>query len=294
MPEQLGTLIKLLAEKSGLDVNSKPVVDLLSINASIGDEAFNAFKTFLDGMLTVESAKNNPTLAAYFKSKVLLPIDSEIDKLVEEFGFDEEQKAAFKEEKSTYTKVRKLAELTRLLEVEKTDLAGKGKSALQDELDKLNVQLANEKLSADARLQAIESSAAQQVLDYAFNSELRGKNYADSIPEAIRITGAKELVHKELAAKGLKVLRTTDDKLKLVTADNPDSTYTENNKEVPFGDFVDKLLASHAMLKVSGPQAPARGVNQIIKPNSTDPKAVDASGIISANEQVIKNLEMSL
>ena len=291
MPQQLGNLVKKLLEKAGLNPSDAKYADLLSINSTIGDEAFNDMSNFLDGALSLEAAKNDSRLDAHFKSKALLPLDSEIKKLLEEFGFDDETKGIFETEKSTYKKTRLLAEKVKELEVKKAASGNTGdKKALTDEITKLNKQIVDDKKAFDDKLKAAEDAANQRIMDYAIDAELGGKNYADNIPAAIRVSGAKDLLARELSAKGIKVVRTADNKLKLVKSDNNDLSYMENNKEVQFGDFVDKILGTHTMLKVSGPPvSPAKGTT-IISPNATD-RTVDTSNITDFNQEQIAKLE---
>ena len=101
---QLGTLLKELLEKAGVDTTQKDVIDLLSINATVPDNIHNQIKTHLDSLLTVDAAKQNASLQSYFKNQSLLPADSEIKRLLDEFGFDDTTKGEFETEKSTYKK----------------------------------------------------------------------------------------------------------------------------------------------------------------------------------------------
>jgi hypothetical protein len=285
MPQQFGNLVKKLLEKAGLNAADAKYADVLSINGTIGDEAFNDMSNFLDGALTLDAAKNDSRLDAHFKSKALLPADSEIARLLEELGFDDVIKGEFTAEKSTYKKIGLLANKVKELEAKKATAGTGDKKALSEEITILNNQILAINKERDDKVKAAEESANQRILDYAVNAELGNKNYADNIPAAIRVSGAKDLLVKELSAKGIKVVHTADNKLKLVKSDNPDLSYMDNNKEVSFGDFVDKLLGTHTMLKVSGqPPAPRKG---------TTDKTVDVSSITDFNQEQIAKLEGS-
>jgi hypothetical protein len=289
MPQQLGNLLKKLILRAGLDAGDAKLAELLSINATVGDDTFNRLSDFLEGALSLDSAKNDSRLDAHFRQRALSPLDAEIKKITEEFGFDDELKSQFDSEKSTYKKTRLLAEKIKELE-EKRSLSKNGdKATLEAEIIRLHAEMVKAKQAADARVKEMSEQANQQMLDYAIRSELGTKPYADSIPEAIRVSGAYNLLQHELNAKGIKVSRTDDNKLKLVKADNPDLNYMDNNKEVSFDEFATKLLAAHTMLKVSDPAGSGKGTTTpIIKQGKG--KTLDASHIKSFNEAQIEQM----
>ena len=259
MPKQLSDIVKLIAEKVGLDLTDKSMIDLLSVSATVGDEAFGKIESGLNSLLTVETAKHNSQLAAHFKANALLPADTEIAKLLDEFGFDDTLKGEFATEKSTYKKIGLLAKKVQELEAKKAGASGGDKKALQDEILKLNKAIADTKADYENKIKTLQSESENNILNYALESHLGGKQYADSIPEAIRVSSALQLINKELAAKGAKAVRAADGSIKLIQSANPDLDYLENNKPVAFGEFSDKVLSTHAMLKVSGQPPKGKG-----------------------------------
>lgn len=292
MSKQLSTILKALAEKAGIDVNDPEfVTNVLSVTATVPDALYAKLETGLNNLMDIEAAKNNSTLHQHFKANVLKPLDSEIDRLLDELGFDDTVKGEFASEKSTYKKVPLLTAKVRELESKKASANGGDKKALQDEINKLNAQIAEgRKAQADA-IAAEQAKANDAILNYALDAHLGSKQYAESIPEAIRVSGARALLESELAAKGAKLVRTPDNKLKLVRADNPELEYMENNSPVAFGAWTDKLLTTHAMLKVSGAGKPGATIKN--EPITTDNGKVDAK-VLSKMDNNLQALEQSL
>jgi hypothetical protein len=256
MAKQFADIVKLISEKTGMDLTDKSMIDLLSVQATVPDEAFQKVEAGLNGLLTIDSAKHNPIISAHFKAQALLPADSEIKNLLDEFGFDETLRAEIEGEKSTYKKIGNLARKVKELEAKKHEGKSGDKVALTTEIQNLNSQILSLKKDSETQIAKERENAASQIMQYAIESELKGKQYSDSIPESIRITGAKSLLEKELNAKGVKISRSENGELKLVRTDNPDLNYIENNKPISFGEFADKVLSTHAMLKVSDPGKP--------------------------------------
>ena len=294
MPKNFADIVKLIADKAGIDTTDKSIVDLLSVNATVGDEAFNKIETGLNSLLTFESAKHNAQLSAHFKSQALLPADTEINNILEALGLEDADKAEFASEKSTYKKIGKLVEKVKALESKKASAtSGTDKKALTDEIQKLNGQILDLKAQSEAKIKAAQDEANAAILQYAQESLLSGKPFSDSIPEAIRVSSSLQLINKELTAKGAKVIRAADGSLKLIQAANPDLDYMENNKPVGYGEFADKVLSTHAMLKVSDPNKKVPGVTKPIQTPAGGGESPNAS-VVKANESNLAALEASL
>jgi hypothetical protein len=294
MSKQLSTLLKALAEKVGIDVNDTDFVNnVLNITATVPDALYGKLETGLNGLMDLEAAKNNNQLHQHFKANVLKPLDSELERLLEELGLDDASKAELLAEKSTYKKPALLLAKVRELESKKASATGGDKKALQDEINKLNAQIADARKAHDAALAAEQAKAKESIKAYALEAYLGTKHYADSIPEAIRVSGANALLQNELAAKGAKLVLTDENKWKLVRADNPELDYMENNSPVQFGAWTDKLLSTHAMLKVSGAGKPGTTPNNnpAIPPANGEGQNTQAQ---NANLQNLAALEKQL
>jgi len=260
----LRDLLKSLITKAGLDITDAKFADALSVTTEIKDG--EGLAEFVNGAMSFESAKNNPALEVHFKGKTLSPMEGELENIMNEYELDDATKAELKLEKSTYKKVgaitKKIAELTK----QKASATSGDKKLLQDEINKLNQSMLTAKTDFEAQVKKIKEDAEGEILNFAIGSELSAKTYSEAIPETIRLTGANDLLQKELAAKGVKAVR--DGKtIKLVMAANPEMAYFENNKEVTFSDFATSAI--RPMLKVSDAGSPPQPpTTRII----TDPK----------------------
>ncbi len=290
---KLADFLKLIADKTGIDQNDKSFIDLMSANVTVPDDLFSKFETGVNSLMNEEAAKNNAKLASHFKAQALLPADSEIQSILESLGLEDADKQEFATEKSTYKKIGKLVEKVKALEAKKSGATTSAdKKALTDEIAKLNGTINDVKSQYEAKLKAAEDNANNAILQYAQEALLNGKPYADTIPEAIRVTSALQLVNKELSAKGAKAVRGADGSIKLVQSANPDLEYLENHKAVGYGEFSDRVLSTHAMLKVSDPAGKKPGTTTHTKlPSGEEPKNV---AVVSANEQHLAALEKGL
>lgn len=260
---KVSDLLKLVFEKAGFDLKDPAFADLLLIQADVQDDKVESVKKYFDGLLTLDAAKNHIELENHFKNKALLPLDSEIAKTLDEYKFDDEAKKEFLQEKSTYKKVKRLQELllekARNEEKSKYSNVSKTQETLQKEIDRLNNEILNEKNSYVQKENEVKKQANETIKNFALRSLLSNKQYADGIPESIRITGALDLIQKELQKKGAKAVFNDDYEFALVQEASPDLKYMDNNKEVSFTDFIDKTLADNAMLKIQGQTQQAAG-----------------------------------
>lgn len=288
MPQQLGTLLKLIADKAGIDTTDRAFADLLSINAQVGDEAFNAIKTGIDKLMDEQTAKNSSELHRHFKALTLAPVDKFMNEQLEALGLDEEFKTAFKANNNSYDKIKKLlAEATR-------NTSGQAQQQLlQAEIDRLNTELQTQRTGADAERQRIQAEAAETITGYAVEAALEGRNYANTnLTRRENVLAAKTLLLQELAAKNATLLRDDTGALQLVNKNDTQSAYAENNTPVSFGAFVDTLLAKHNMLKVT--DSPRADKTPLSKPFVAIPADQANQAVQASNNANLLNLERAL
>lgn len=289
MAKSLSGILQILASKAGLDTTNPGVQSLLKGGDNVDDIIYESVEKFLNEAMTLESAKHNPALLNHFKSQILLPVDSEIKNIIEAYGLSPDD--AFNGERSSYKKIGMLASMIRSAEEEKRKSSGGDKAALQKEIDRLNAEMVATKKAHEASLASVRTQAEEQILSSVIDAYLSNKNYAESIPKGIRVSGARELLKAELANVKAKIVRSEDGTLRLVNSENPDLNYTHNNAPVAFDSFVDGLLAKNAMLKVSTPQ-PGAGGGVRIPPNPDGGKVV-AQQVSDFNNSQIEALEKS-
>lgn len=292
MPVQVGNLLKELLVAAGIPETDKLVTDVLTIAATVPDEAAGKIKTHLDSLMTVDQAKNNSVLNKHFLAKALNPVDKTITDLYDELGIDDPTKEEINKLTSTYDKVtlalKKVQELTAKKAGAHTSA---DKKTLADEIDKLNKQIVAERQKLTDEVNKANTAADAKIMNYAIDAQLRTQSYANAdVPVSVNSLTAKALLDQELAAKGAKIVRNPDDTLKLVQSANPDLDYTENNKSLSFGDFVTRTLTNSKMLKVTG-QAPVKPSKT---PQKTDGDPVDNSKVIQVLDDQISQLEAAL
>lgn len=296
MATALGTFINEIAERAGVKPDDAGLKTLLAslppnLSVTIPDEISNAVS---QNLFTLESAKSNATLRNYFAPQILNAPDSVINELIE--SFDDATKAEFKAEKSTPTKIKKLAEKIeakyKALNEELKKGNGSEKSnerieKLTGEIEKLNADLLAKDKDWEGKLKAAQDEAANKSFTFAKRMALATKQYADEKKGELNIEFADLVLQKELAAKKAKLELNQDGTFKLVQLENPDLPYMENHKNVSFGDFLDRTLANHNMLKVSAPN----------KPEPASPfKPAEGKEIIpqSVRESIAQNLDSQI
>ena len=257
---QFGTFIKDLAERAGVDTTDKSFVDLLAINATVPD---GIGERITQNLFNIDAAKQNSTLKGYFHAQALSVPDKAIEEVLEEMQFDDATRAEFKNEKSTPAKVKKLAQTIAaknkalIEELEKKSGSKDSNERIQklsEEIKNLNQSLLDKDAQWQTKLTEAEKREQDKAQNFAKRMILANKNYADDKREKeLNVEFADLVLQKELAAKKAVAIFNSDGTFKLVQAENPDLEYMENHKPISFGDFVDRSLANHNLLKVSAP-----------------------------------------
>ena len=249
-----GKLFTELLTLAGYDLTDEALQAVLTLEAEVPEEAAKSLKT---NLLTVESAKNDPTLKAHFTAYALNQVDREIEEEVAAGTFSDEQKAALKAETSSYKRLRLLNKSIREIEAAKAtgDPADKDKlKSLRDEVQGLNAKILESTSTHEAAITAAGAGAEASILEYAMSAELGSKTYAnDTLDKSVNLMVAKEIVSKKLTALGASLKRAEDGSLTMVRTDDPEMAFMVENKNVEFGSFVDGVLSESKMIKVSDP-----------------------------------------
>lgn len=279
-------LVDLLARKAGMDPTSPAFADLLAIQAAVPENLFNDLKTGISSLLTTEEAKTNDNLHQHFRKLTLNGMDAELRRIMNDLQLQPEEIASLETEKNSYTRVRKLADHLH----RQNQQARENAAQLQEEVSSLTTTLNHAQEEKQTQIASLQQQKEEEMLAFTIRHTLQQKEYAGSMnnKKAQALT-ALNLLTEELQAKQARLLRDTDGALKLVRADN-NQPYCENNKEITYGDFVDRLLASHNMLKVSDPGTTGNGGN-IFKNKPTGSNRTDTNGLVSANQRQIELLE---
>ncbi len=255
----LGKLLTELLTLSGYDLAAPDVQSLLVSDLEVPDVVATSLKT---GLLTEESAKNNPLVKKHFTAQVLNTIDAELEDYIGKYaGFSEADKAAFKAEKSSYKRVGQVLAKVQELESKKVAPADtEALSTLKAEVARLNGQVVAKDNEFQTALAKARQDAEAEMLRNTMQIELNGRNYANKVVDKkVNTQLADILVTAELAAKGISVVRGTDGSPKLVLASSPELDYMQENKPVSYASFVDQVLGERKLLEVTPAATPEKG-----------------------------------
>lgn len=291
---KFGTLINSLALKAGITSDNKVLIDLLSktelSNFDIADEVANKIETSL---FDIESAKNSPLIKNHFFAQAYNGLDAEMDRIVNEFSFDENELTDYKAEKSTPKKVtilsKKIAELTAKKHQANKD-GNKGKEdEYKNEIDKLNNQLKTIRTDYEQKLNEAQSQKLAEIADLKMDFTLSGKKYANAdLPTDVNVITAKSIIQKEALAKGAKIIyNPATSQFDLVRIqDETLPYYDEKNNKVSYDDFVNGVLTQNKLLAVSDPTQIQR--QTVITGNPAD------SGIQKSNSKFLEAIDANI
>ncbi len=290
MAKPFKSLLIKLAEKANLPQDNPALLELLGkIDLSMEDTAYDSLNKFLDDSMTLDIAKKHPTVKAHYDAIIFSGIDSRVKDLATEFGLEPADITAIDAEKNSYEKVKLLQKFAKA-KTEKSfeGLSKSDKAQLAEEIKKLNADIVSVRDNAQKEISAAKEKAEADTLNYAFDSALGSKKYANKdIPAEVNVLTAKNLLQSELQKRGAKLVR-KDGKLALVSATNPELEFIENNKVVSFSDLTDSILANNKLLEVSDPAAPAPVRKTIQQPDGQ--KQPDTSNIINTINEQLKSL----
>lgn len=245
MPK-LGTFLTSLAKKSNIDITQPAFVELLAHDIDIPDD----IATAMDKALMNEDAAKTK-LRSTLRTEALNGVDTRIEELLAELGYEDAAVADIKGEKNSYEKIAKLTRTIRDLESKKAGAKGEGKEALEKRIDKLVADLkdANQKL-VDRETEFTQTRQSD-LTRFDLHKKLLGKDYAlpKEMDGDLKLATAEGAVNKALAAKGYKIAR-TDSGLHLVDKDGNDA-YSDTHERVLLDSFIDGALAQNKLLRVS-------------------------------------------
>lgn len=267
---KLGDFLNNQATKLGLQ-NDPALIAILSNSELANKDIPDSFANPLDqGLMSLDSAKNNFGLKNHFSATILNAVDA---RLLDNLDLDEETLAAVQAEKNSYNKIDIIKNaLKGQIEKQKTvEPNDKTKKAdIEKQIGELNAQIASLK---EANLNTVNDLKAQhdnEIKNLVFMNHLAGKPYANKDWTVEDNTAfAKTLIENALKEKGAILVK--DEKgLVLKQANSPDLDYYQDNKQISFPDFADQVLASKKMLAVNNSGTP---------PNTpTPPVQVPAGG----------------
>ncbi len=206
----------------------------------------------MTNLMNVESAKNNPTLAAHFKATALNGIDRLLEDTSSEFELSDEQINAIKTADKTQTRILALKQALKDT-YEKKGAKNKDKEAIEAERLQLNNKIAELTQKVADTETNLRNQFNQELHDRDYRSMLSGYDYATN--EVLDRDSAQMIadnkVKKYLSEKGwnVKYDPKSEEKFKVVLSDGLDAY--EQNQPVKFKALVDKVVADNKLIRVS-------------------------------------------
>lgn len=261
----IAELISKLAASVGIETSDQGLVNILSnseiTKVSVPEAISNKL---LNGLLTVEAAKNNPDIKSHYVAQALNGVDEKVNAALDILGFDEEAKSKILGEKNTYNRIQLLSDLTKSkIEAIKAAKANGAKTEdvekLRNEIIQLNNEMSQLKDSHKSEIESLGEQHNENILKLNIRGLLSGKKYAtDSlkIDKSLILDSAQKAVLTALEAKGAMPILDGNNEIKLVRKDNPEMPFMEANQVVNFNDVMNAALAENNLLAVSNPQNP--------------------------------------
>jgi len=249
-----GDLFHQLLKSAGFDTTDKAFIDVLSkaefANTELPESITSALTT---NLLTIDAAKNNPTLKKHFVGNALDPINKGIEELIAEYGIDEVTKAEILADQNTYNKYKVAAKKIAELKEKSAGSTSKGEKAdLERQINELNKQLSLVATDTQSKIDTIKNEYEQRILNREIDYTLSSKPLPGQFDRDVEVNIARQFVDKALATKGA-VIRTIDGRIAVKQKDNPEMDIFENGKPLTFDALTDMALAENKFIKVSNP-----------------------------------------
>lgn len=287
-----GDFIAKLAAKSGINLADEKNKDLARAIALITNELPDEAVTKMSGaLMNIDDARNNIDLKKHFTAAVLDGVDVEINKAMEELGFEVADKEAIKATETSFKKIGALSKKIAELEKQKAGASGKDKSDLQVKINELTTQLASLPKQHAEEIKSINSQWEQKFTTTQIRSMLNGKKYAnDQVPLDVNVETALVLLNRELEKSGAKYVNVNGQLVLRQLADDKLDWINPSNEKPTFEQFLDGVLASNKLIAVQ--QAAAAGQNGA--GTYVPPANISGNGNGNANPSVLASMQEDL
>ncbi len=253
-------LISQLCQLTGVKSDDQDLIGVLSnaelTKINVPNSISNAI---MNGLMTLDSAKNNWELKNHFKASNLAPIDESIMNLMNDLELGEDSVNSVKSEKNTYAK------LPLVLAALKSKLEGAANSgqganvdveAFNKQITDLNAQIETLKTNHGTAIEELNASNETKLLNLMINNYLSGKTYAaesENTPKELLLPGIYQKIQDAFNSNQIKPILNGNN-INLRQIKNPEMEYFKDNKPVSFSAFVDSILAENKLLAVSNHQ----------------------------------------
>lgn len=280
-------LFQKFAAKSGINLadekNKDFATSIAAMTADIPDEQANKI---LASLMNVDDAKNNLDLKKHFTAAVFDGGDAEINKVMDEMGFDVADRETVKSSDTFFKKIGTLSRQIKALEAKKNEATGKDKGELQNRINELTTQLSEMPKKFAEEKNQLNQQWEQKFTTTQIRGMLNGKKWAnDQIPSDVNIETALVILNRELEKSGAKYVNVNGSLVLRQLADDKLDWMNPSNEKPSFEQFLDGVLASNKLIAVQNAPPPGGG---------NPPPVVITGGNGSASTNVLSSMQEDL
>lgn len=292
----VGEFLNAMAVSTGLEQDSPELKLILSDPNLTKIEVPKEFDTLVSekfkGMVTLESAKNNPDIKKHFTYSALSGIDATIDRLAkDEFGMDDEYVSSLKKLDTTGKRLTEFARKVKELSEKKAPANDDEKlKKHNEEVKRLNQQLLESQEKFAREKTEIENRFLTSSKERALTELFQNYKYSNTVPKDVQLDVARSLFNKNVRENNLKIaFDENGDNPRLLT--DQDTAVFINNKEVNMKQYVESLLAKNNLLEIAAPvKQNGNDKREPIIVNGANNGTINNSAMIAALESAAQDI----
>lgn len=230
--------INILAQKAGIPADNASLKDVLAhadlAKITLPDELEASINANLH---TIESAKNNKDVRKVLQAQILNGVDSEVNQLMDDLGFDDVVKAELLAEKNSVKRAKLAAKRAIELNAEKAGGTKEDKSELTKTINDLKLAISNQTTAHNAAMEQLKSEHNNNLTSFMVRNKLATYEYGLPVNDAdVKLETAQVLLNKALQTKQAKLVN-ENNMLKLLAQDGT-QFFNEKNMPVSVDDFI--------------------------------------------------------
>jgi hypothetical protein len=233
---EIKEFIKQLITGSGVDVNAEEIKKLLDLNIEgVLPESFT--KAFNSKYLTQESARNDASVQAHYKSKVLGEFDEKINDIVKSLGLNQDQLTSILGVKKSEERIRAMIEAAKVPGT--ADIAT------------LNKQIAEMKAQHEQAIKDLTTQHTAKILNGKIENWFASQEWSDAYPEQLRTKLALLQLAEMLNQKGaVAVLSENGEDILLKSKADSSMDFFMDNRPVKFHELGNLVMETNKFKKV--------------------------------------------
>lgn len=249
----LGNLIDRIAKSIGIE-NEDSIKQFLSnvevTKVEVPDEVYKGVGTKL---LSIKAAENSDDLRDHFFSQFASGGSAKLTDFATELGVDpEEAKSIFSEKTSIWNRTQKLVNKVKELEASKAGSSKGDKKLLEDEITKLNAQIAKSREEMAQAIAQKEQEFTGRLTDIEIDKMLTRNDYFyEDQPLEVNKMTALNLTNRKLAENKYKFVFDNEKKSVVLKTEGGSDVFV-NNSPLSANDFITSVVTENKLIKLSG------------------------------------------